>query len=115
MLKRYLSGKCLIPNFGGEPRPFFKLSDGHFLFHIPCIMRLVRSIVGLPDRIVLALVIVTTLRANVAAGLAWLVRKWVITVSIIPCAADQKKFTAVLAEVWNVILLQPVEEIVIDK
>ncbi len=44
-----------------------------------------------------------------------LVRKWVIAVCIIPCAADQKKFAAVLTEVWEVVLLQSVEEIIVQK
>ncbi len=86
-----------------------------FFFHIASVVRFVRSIVGPPNGIVLALVIVTPLRANIAAGLVRLVHERVIAVSIIPRPADQKELAAVLTEVWNVVLLQSVEEIIIQK
>jgi len=75
-------------------------------------MSLVCAVIGLPYGIILAFVIITPLRTNVSACLVLLVRKRVITVGIIPCAVDQKEFIAVLAEVWDVVLLQSVEEII---
>jgi len=78
-------------------------------------MRLVRTVVGLPHGIVLAFIIVTPLRANITAGFVRLVHKWLVAVCIVPRAANQEKFTTVLAEVCDVVLLQSVEEIIVQK
>ncbi len=115
LLKRNTSRQRPISNFGGEPRPLLKLGNRHFLFHIPCVMGFVRAIISLPDRIVLAFFLITPFRTDIAAGLVRLVHKRLVAVCIIPRAADQKEFTAVLASVREVVLLQSVEEIIVQK
>lgn len=111
LLKRYLLGDGLVPKLAGEARPRLKFGNGHFLFHIPGVVRLICPIVGLPHGIGLAFVIVTLPRADVAAGLVRLVRQRAVAVAVIFSAADQKETAALLATVGEVVVLCAVEEI----
>lgn len=54
LFESHLSRKRLISNIRGESRPFFKLGNGHFLFHIAGIISLVCTVIGMPNRIILA-------------------------------------------------------------
>lgn len=67
-------------------------------------MSFICAIIGLPNRIVLAFLGVTMLRTNVPAGLVRLVSKRIVAVCTIPTAANQEVFSAVLAEVRQIVL-----------
>lgn len=61
------------------------------------------AVVCLPNGIVLAFFRITVFRTNMAADLVRLIGKRIITVCIIPPAADQEVFPAVLAAVREVV------------
>ena len=110
-----LTRKRFVAQFGREPRPFLKLSNRHFLFQIPRVMRFIGAVVGLPHRIVLALVAVTPPRADIAAGLVGVIGKRTVAVGIVSSAVYQKEFSAVLALVRKKIVLRSIEKIVVQK
>lgn len=76
-------------------------------------MSFICAIIGLPYWIILAFFGVTVLRTNIAAGFVWLVGKRIIAVCIIPTAANQEVFSAVLAAIGKIVLSDPVKEIIV--
>ena len=103
-----LSSQRPVPNLRSEPRPLLKRGNSHFLFHVPCIMRLVCPIVGLPYRVIFAFIVITLFRSNITTGLAKLFWELSVTVGIVLAALDQKEFTTVSALIWHIVLLDTI-------
>ena len=78
-------------------------------------MRLVCAVVGIPDRIVSALVRIAAARTDVAAGLVRLVRERTVAVVVILPAAEEKISAAVFAFVRETILFDAGEEVVVQE
>ncbi len=78
-------------------------------------MCLVHAVIGLPDWIVLAFLLVTPFSTDIAAGLVRLVDQRIVTVCILPTFANQEVPSAVSATVRKIVLSDPTEEIIIQK
>ena len=78
-------------------------------------MSFICSVIGLPDRVVFAFVIITAASTYIAAGFIRLVLQRCVAVAEIFSRMNQEKSTALLALIGNIILLYPVKKVIVEK
>ena len=111
LLKGYLFGNGLVPKLGGKARPLLKFGNGHFLFHISGVVRLICPVIGLPYGIGFTFVIVAFSGANIAASFVRFVQQWGVTVAVVLSSTDQKESAASLTLVAEAALIDSIEEV----
>ena len=72
-IKRNFPGNRFIPYFWCKSWPFFEFGDGHFLFHISCIMSFICTVICLPNRVIFALAIISASGTDITAGFGWVI------------------------------------------